>query len=272
MVEIRLTRRADAPAVAGLAERGFADSPDMKVWDEENVLHHVEVFPEGQFVAVEDRTGKVIGSATSMRVRADVALRRHTWREVTGGSNLANHDPTGEILYGVDVVVHPRYRVGGVGRHLYQAREDLLARTDCLGFAAGGRLPNYHLFARHGMPAEEYVRLVEDRVVRDPVLGFQLKRGMTPLDVLPGYITDARSGNWACLIYYPNPSCGEDAEAVVSERRKFSWDPPKRKKRDREPPAAPSDALPAFDMPKGVARRIAPREPAKGRPKPRQRA
>ncbi len=228
MIRVRNTRVEDAPGIVDVQRRAFKDSPDMKIWQEHELRAHVKVYPEGQFVAVDDtRNDLVVGSATSMRVRAAVAKRAHTWREVTGGSMLANHDPRGEILYGVDVSVRPAYRKLGVGRMLYDARLALLEKSDCEGFAGGGRIPNYHHFAKFMTP-DDYVALVEKRLIRDPVLNFQFGNGMKVLEVMPNYLGDTSSGGYATLIYLPNPAKYPDAR-------------PKR----RAPPrhAAPPDAI-----------------------------
>lgn len=217
MIRIRNTRPEDAPAVVDVQRRAFRDSPDMKLWAEEEIRAHVEVYPEGQFVAVDDeRNDLVVGSATSMRVSSRVALAPHNWREVTGGGRLPNHDPAGDVLYGVDVSVRPTYRKRGVGRLLYDARLELLQRTDCVGFAAGGRIPNYHHFAKF-MPPDEYVRLVQMKVIRDPVLNFQIGNEMEVRGLLPNYLTDASSMNYATLIFLPNPAQAAPTDGVVRQ-------------------------------------------------------
>ncbi len=206
MIRVRPTRSEDAEGIVTVQRRAFRDSPDMKLWQIHEIEEHVRLYPEGQFVALDDqKDDRVVGSCTSMRVTPDIALRPHTWREVTGGSMLANHTAEGSVLYGVDVSVQPSYRKSGVGRKLYAARIDLLKRSDCDGFAAGGRLPNYHHFAPY-MPVETYVELVQKRLIRDPVLSFQLGNEMIVRCVMPNYLTDANSLNYATLIWLPNPS------------------------------------------------------------------
>ncbi len=59
-----------------------ADPEDMTA---EKYAYHLQVFPEGQFIALDTTTDTVVGVATSMRVH----LPRHssflgTWAEVTG--------------------------------------------------------------------------------------------------------------------------------------------------------------------------------------------
>ena len=60
-----------------------ADAEDLTP---EKYAYHLQVFPEGQFIALDTTTDTVVGVATSMRVN----LPHHssflgTWSEVTGG-------------------------------------------------------------------------------------------------------------------------------------------------------------------------------------------
>ncbi|MBI5668297.1 MAG: hypothetical protein HZC41_09845 [Chloroflexi bacterium] len=61
---------------------GNGDSEDMTA---DKYAHHLRVFPEGQFIALDTRTDTVVGVATSMRLH----LPHHpsylgTWAEITG--------------------------------------------------------------------------------------------------------------------------------------------------------------------------------------------
>jgi hypothetical protein len=62
---------------------GTGDDEDMTA---DRYTHHIRIFPEGQFIALDTRADMVVGVATSMRVR----IPHHssflgTWAEVTGG-------------------------------------------------------------------------------------------------------------------------------------------------------------------------------------------
>lgn len=61
---------------------GAGDDEDMTA---DKYAHHIQIFPEGQFIALDTCTDTVVGVATSMRLR----LPPHssflgTWAEVTG--------------------------------------------------------------------------------------------------------------------------------------------------------------------------------------------
>src|ERR1041385_1132584 len=97
---------------------------------EEEILHaaqyqkHLEIFPEGQFVALDGK--KVVGATTTMRYHYDLDHpAAHTFTEIMGGGWLTTHDPNGEWLYGIDVSVDPAYRKMGIAKALYRARQHL---------------------------------------------------------------------------------------------------------------------------------------------------
>jgi len=88
---------------------------------EEEILHadqykkHLEIFPEGQFVALDDE--KVAGATTTMRYHYDIENPEpHTFSEIMGGGWLTTHEPDGEWLYGIDVSVDPSYRKMGIAK------------------------------------------------------------------------------------------------------------------------------------------------------------
>lgn len=218
MVRVRPMSVEDARAVAAVEERAFADAPDMATFWEGDYRRHVARYPEGQLVAEDPATGAVVGAAVSLRIAADVALARHTWWEATGGTGFAAHDPEGDVLYGADLFVDPAWQGRGVAAALYDARDQLLDASGCIAFATGARMPGYGAKAREGMLPQVYVRLVEAGKLHDPVLGLQLKRGMTPLDVLPRYLADEASAHRACLVAKANPRVEGAAETLARAR------------------------------------------------------
>jgi len=70
---------------------------------------HVEMFPQGQFVALT-REDKPVAATTTLRLNLDLSRPQHRFPEFLGGLFLTAHDPAGEWLYGADVGVHPDWR------------------------------------------------------------------------------------------------------------------------------------------------------------------
>lgn len=168
------------------------------VWSEGALALHLEIFPEGQFVALSEG-GRLIGSATSMLVPLEVALQPHTWREITGRGTLGTHDPAGNALYGVNIAVDPDFQGHRVGHGLYEARFHLARELGCQAMVAGARIPGFHRCAA-SMTAEAYVQAVLAGVLWDPTLSKQLKMGFKVQGVLPDYAPDPETLGYAALI------------------------------------------------------------------------
>ena len=172
------------------------------VWREKHLQSHVEIFPEGQF-CVEFKN-KVIGSSSSLIVRLPSEYAVHTFSQVSGNSLFTTHDPNGDSLYGADISIHPDFRRLGIATLLYKARKDLAIKYNLRRIIAGGRLINYCNYADRLSP-EEYVQKVISEQISDPVLTFQLRNEFKFIKILPNYIRDSRSLNYATFIEWINP-------------------------------------------------------------------
>ncbi len=179
----------------------------------EHFLHHLEVFPEGTFVALADAAPDgaalpepcVVGLGSGFRTAFDLGDPGHTFIEIIDGGWYGHHDPRGAWYYGADVSVHPDYRRRGIGGRLYDARKALCRRLDLRGIVAGGALPGF-AHHKHAMHAEAYVARVVAGELHDPTLSMQLRQGFEVHGVLPGYLDDAAADGWASLIVWHNPT------------------------------------------------------------------
>lgn len=200
---LRQMREPDVDAVLALERLCFASIPEERRLSGRQVRAHVRVFPEGQWV-VEDK-GEVVASCLNMRTTWSKATRQHRWREVTGDGLLTTHDPDGDVLYGNEIMVHPRARRLGLGRRLFERRFAYVVEHGLRAFVTGGRLPGY---ARHAdrMVPQEYVEAVQRGDLTDPVLTPELKWGLTPMGVLAGYLMDPDSWHYATLVVWENPA------------------------------------------------------------------
>lgn len=201
-VVVRNTEREDFAAIAGLTERVYPGAPP---WSERQLASHLALFPEGQFVAIEEPGGVVVGMAASLIVLWDDYHRHMSWKEFTDHGMFTNHDPEhGRTLYGAEVMVEPSMQRRGIGKKLYQARRELVHRLDLLRIRAGARLRGYHRYARR-MTAEEYVLQVVSGRLKGPTLSFQLREGFEVIDVVKDYLgMDPDSLGHAALIEWLN--------------------------------------------------------------------
>jgi hypothetical protein len=82
-------------------------------------------------------------------------------------------------------------------------RKELVRRFNLKRMVVGGRLYNYYKHADKMTP-QEYVQKVTDCELADPVLSFQLKNGFKFIKVLPDYLYDRRSVNYASFLEWVN--------------------------------------------------------------------
>ncbi|MEO8440791.1 MAG: GNAT family N-acetyltransferase [Spartobacteria bacterium] len=211
-VVVRNTRSEDFEQIIQMTREVYRDSPS---WSVEQLASHLEVFPEGQFVAVEEGTGRVLGMAASLIVVWDDYDMTASWRDFTDHGTFRNHDPKGRTLYGAEVMVRPSEQGRGTGKKLYKARRALVRRLGLLRTRAGARLCGYHRYADR-LTAEQYVVRVMAGDLSDPTLTFQLKQGFLPLAVAPDYLHhDPESLGYAAVIEWLNPEVATAADFNV---------------------------------------------------------
>ncbi|WP_243317741.1 GNAT family N-acetyltransferase [Geothrix paludis] len=194
----RLRRPDDVPGIRDLMARVYPPphGPEA-VWSAENLLRHIERFPEGQMVV--EAGERLVGTSTAQRVPLAAALAPHTWSLITGRGSLSTHDPEGDALYGVNIAVDPAWQDQGIGRLLYEGRIELGRRLGCRAFVAGARIPGYHRVA-HEMSPEAYVEAVVAGRIFDSTLSKQLRVGFQVRGVLRDYAPDPETLGHAALI------------------------------------------------------------------------
>jgi len=214
-IHVRNTEERDFPALTALCEAVYPGSPP---WREPHLASHLSIFPEGQFVAVDQHSGAPVGMAASLVLLWDDYEHHDTWLAFTDHGMFTNHDPKhGRTLYGAEVMVHPHFQRMGIGKLLYKARLSLVRRFGLLRIRAGARLPGYHVVANR-MSAEEYVREVVDGKRKEPTLSFQLREGFKVFDVIPDYLPhDKESLAWAALIEWINPMVAHPMDYALQQ-------------------------------------------------------
>ncbi len=176
----------------------LADHELMNVDMYESQCH---IFRDGQFVALDGE--RVIGQGSGFFINFDFDHPQHTFKEICAGFYFTNHNPDGEYYYGSDISVHPDYRGQGVGRLLYQARQDLCRSSNRRGILAGGMIPGYATY-RATMTPQAYVAQVVAGKLRDATLSFQLSNGFRVRGMIENYIEDSAANGWATLLEWVN--------------------------------------------------------------------
>lgn len=204
------TRPEHFEGIIALCELVYENSTP---WSEAQLQSHLQVFPEGQFVATVRDTGRVVGVASSLIILWDDYEFTYDWRAFTANGFFTNHDPAaGRTLYGAEVMSDPGFRGEGIGKALYKARRELVERLGLLRIRAGARLRGYHRYAAQ-MSAEEYTLKVVRGELSDPTLSFQLAQGFHVMAVVEGYLRrDPESLGHAAVIEWINAAVAKPSD------------------------------------------------------------
>lgn len=200
-VEIRHLTKQDMTELREASEQVYQSGP-LLTWTEDVVNALLTKFPDGQICVCVD--GKVVGCAFSLIIDYSKFGDDHTYAQIISGNSFDNHDPDGDVLYGIEVFIHPDYRGLRLARRLYDVRKELCENLNLRAIMAGGRMPNYEQNA-DSMTAKQYIEKVKRKELHDPVLSFQLANGFHVRKLLKGYIPgDVESQEYATLLEWLN--------------------------------------------------------------------
>lgn len=172
------------------------------VWTKANIEDLIELFPEGQ-LGVE-LNGRVVACALSILLNAKKTNIYDKYYEIIDDGKFTKHDVDGDILYGIEVFVHPEHRSLRLGRRLYDARKELCEELNIKSIVAGGRIPNYHSHADKMTP-RTYIEKVKRKEIYDPTLTFQLSNDFHVKKILKNYLPeDKESNEFATLLEWNN--------------------------------------------------------------------
>ncbi len=201
-ITIRTMQPEDFAGLEQLQRDCYPTLDSRELMRVEHFESQYKVFPEGQFVATD--SGRIVGQGSGFFTDFDLDNPKHTFLEVCAGLYFTKHDPDGDYYYGADISVHPDSRGKGIGRLLYEARQDLAVRHNRKGIVAGGLIPGYSEH-KNTLTPKQYVDKVVSGELFDGTLSFQLKNGFVVRGLIQDYLEDAASDNWATLIEWLNP-------------------------------------------------------------------
>lgn len=196
-----------------LSYQGLDDDP----WRRRQVASLLKRFPDGQ-ICVEVN-GRVVGCALAIIVRYADFGDTHTYNQITAEDTFKTHNPAGDVLYGIDVFVHPEYRGMRLARRMYDARKELCEGLNLRAIVAGGRIPGYVKYSDDLTP-KVYIAKVEMKELFDPILTFQLSNGFHVKKLLRGYLEgDRESKEFATLLEWNNIYYEEKPKLLSTSKR-----------------------------------------------------
>lgn len=200
-IELRNLRAKDYEELKISMIKSYSTMSDT-YWSKSDIKTLVNKFPDGQFCIIID--DKIAGCALSIIVDYDKFDDNHKYEDIVGGENFSTHSKNGDVLYGIDVFIHPEYRGMRLGRRLYEARKELCEQLNLKAIIFGGRIPNYAAYAEELTP-KKYIDKVKLKEIHDPVLSFQLSNDFHVKKVIKGYLpADYESKEFATLMEWNN--------------------------------------------------------------------
>jgi ribosomal protein S18 acetylase RimI-like enzyme len=204
-VIVRNTQPEDISKIVDLQKESYPYlAPYGNIWHPEELESHLRIFPQGQFVALEP-DGTIVGSASTFIVSLNPQYAEHTWKDITADGLFTNHNSSADSLYLADISTHPKHRHEGIGGMIIYRWRELVAKLNLRRMIGGGRLFNYTEYADRMSPYE-YTEKVIKGELKDLVLTFELGIGFRFVKILPNYLNDVRSLNYASFIEWVNPS------------------------------------------------------------------
>jgi predicted amidohydrolase/ribosomal protein S18 acetylase RimI-like enzyme len=201
----------DFEAVTQLQRKCF---PGMKPWIYEQFESQLKYFPEGQLCIVYD--GKMVASSSSLIVDFSQYSEWQDWKKIADNGYITNHNPEGNTLYGIEIMVDPKFRGMKLARRLYNARKQLVKDLNLEKCIIGGRIPGYSRYANR-LTAHEYAEKVMSKELVDPVLTAQTSNGFVLKRLIPNYFpSDEHSKGYATFLEWTNLDYVPDAKQRLS--------------------------------------------------------
>lgn len=215
-IQLKYLTAEDYPALAATMKAAYA-SMAHNIWEEEQIKILIEKFPEGQ-VALKINN-EIAAVALSIIVPDKEIDKHHTYDSITGKETFSTHTPHGNVLYGIDIFVHPSFRGMKLGRRLYEYRRELCEKLNLKGIAFGGRMPNYHKYADEMTP-KQYIQKVRDKEIHDSVLNFQISNDFRPTRILRNYLPDDKLSDKNAILMEWDNIYYEEVEEEITQTTK----------------------------------------------------
>lgn len=106
-IELKFLSMDDYEELKEVMLLSYETMPDA-YWKTAQIKTLIDKFPDGQVVIKID--GEIAACAFSIIVKYDEFANHHTYKEITGNYTFNTHTDKGDILYGIDVFVAPKFK------------------------------------------------------------------------------------------------------------------------------------------------------------------
>jgi GNAT superfamily N-acetyltransferase len=201
---IRLVAPSDYEAIIEICRLVY---PTETPYTLDELEDHRRIFPQGQFVAINDDGDAVAGVHFTLRLRLMDFHIDDPWDVLTAGGSFLDHNPEGPTLYGADIMVHPGHQHHGIGHALTDQARFLVQEERLWRMVGASRVPGYGKHAST-LSIEQYVEEIVTGKSFDPVLSLHIRDGWAVVRPIHGYLQhDEDSAGWAEVIQWVNFAC-----------------------------------------------------------------
>lgn len=225
-IELKFLSIEDFKELKIATREAYAGGLSNAYWERKDIEKLIAIFPEGQVVIKVN--GELAGCALSVLVDFDALENNHAYEDIVGETSFKSLTKEGDTLYGIDIFIKPEHRGLRLGRRLYDYRKELCENLNLKKIVFGGRIPNYHKYAKELTP-KQYIEKVKAKEIHDPVLNFQLSNDFHPVRILSNYLEgDAASKEYAVLmewdnIYYTKPNKKPSSTKTIVRLGLIQW-------------------------------------------------
>jgi hypothetical protein len=146
---------------------------------------------------------ELIGSVMAFRTNRNEIENLTTWDEITDGGHFNRHNSFhGDTIYLADIAVKPKAH-NHEGTALLNVLKKITDIYQTKYIIGGARLSDSHWHSE-GWTAEEYAHEVANGTLKDKTTEFFKSNGFRLGKVLPNYIEDHESRNYAVEIIWEN--------------------------------------------------------------------
>lgn len=177
---------------------------EKKIWgdmyaNESRWVSRINIFPDGMRIA--EKKGEIVGVVSTLIINWKYPKNVFpTWAEASGNGMITNHDPNGNVLYGIDLGVLPRNL--GAARELVKFTVDLYRELSLQGGGLGCRIPSMARYVEENKIREVTSELVGKVALDDTQVSFWISCGFDIVAPKEAYFPeDEESLGWGIILH-----------------------------------------------------------------------